>query len=252
MIKHCSERTERMRTYSITDTGILREMNQDYFFASDEPVGNLPNLYIVADGMGGHKAGDYASRYTTQRVVASVSRSPGEEPVTILSEAISTANKLLMEEAAEDEDKQGMGTTLVAATIIGTKLYVANIGDSRLYIIDKDIRQVTRDHSLVAEMVRIGEVDVSEAREHPDKNIITRAIGAGQNVEADFFEVELQKEDRILICTDGLTNMVEDSAICDIMKEDTPPESRAGQLVDLANHNGGKDNITVMIIEPFS
>ena len=92
-----------MKTYSITDTGALREMNQDYFFASDDPVGNLPNLYIVADGMGGHKAGDYASRYTTQRVVASVSRDPGEKPVSIIKKAISTANKILIEEAAEDE-----------------------------------------------------------------------------------------------------------------------------------------------------
>ena len=181
-----------MKTYSITDTGALREMNQDYFFASDDPVGNLPNLYIVADGMGGHKAGDYASRYTTQRVVASVSRDPGEEPVSIIKEAINTANKILIEEAAEDESKQGMGTTLVVATIIDGKLYVANVGDSRLYIVNDNIRQVTRDHSLVAEMVRLGEVDVAAAREHPDKNIITRAIGAKENVEADFFEVELQ------------------------------------------------------------
>ena len=199
-----------MKTYSITDTGALREMNQDYFFASDDPVGNLPNLYIVADGMGGHKAGDYASRYTTQRVVASVSRDPGEEPVSIIKEAINTANKILIEEAAEDESKQGMGTTLVVATIIDGKLYVANVGDSRLYIVNDNIRQVTRDHSLVAEMVRLGEVDVAAAREHPDKNIITRAIGAKENVEADFFEVELQEGDRIVICTDGLTNMVED------------------------------------------
>ena len=154
-----------MKTYSITDTGILREMNQDYFFASDEPVGNLPNLYIVADSKGGHKAGDYASRYTTQRIVASVSRSSGEEPVTILKEAITTANRLLITEAAEDEATQGMETTLVAATIIDGRLYVANVGDSRLYIIGTDgIRQITRDHSLVAEMVRIGEVGAKEAR----------------------------------------------------------------------------------------
>lgn len=238
-----------MKTYSITDTGIQREMNQDYFFASDEPVGNLPNLYIVADGMGGHKAGDYASRYTTQRIVASVSRSPGNEPVTILKEAIATANKLLMEEAAEDETKQGMGTTLVAATVIDRRLYVANIGDSRLYIIDGDIHQVTRDHSLVAEMVRIGEVDVSEARKHPDKNIITRAIGAEEGVEADFFEVELKAHDRILICTDGLTNMVEDSAIRDIIMQEAPLEERVAQLVKAANDGGGRDNITVMMIE---
>ena len=242
-----------MKTYSITDTGILREMNQDYFFASDEPVGNLPNLYLVADGMGGHKAGDYASRYTTQRIVASVSRNSGEEPVTILKEAITTANRLLITEAAEDETKKGMGTTLVAATIIDGRLYVANVGDSRLYIIDTTgIRQVTRDHSLVAEMVRIGEVGEKEAREHPDKNIITRAIGAGKEVEADFFEVELKKEDHILICTDGLTNMVEDEDIRRIVLQDLPIGERTGELVKTANDNGGRDNITVMIIEPFS
>ena len=240
-----------MKTYSITDTGALREMNQDYFFASDDPVGNLPNLYIVADGMGGHKAGDYASRYTTQRVVASVSRDPGEEPVSIIKEAINTANKILMEEAAEDESKQGMGTTLVVATIIDGKLYVANVGDSRLYIVNEDIRQVTRDHSLVAEMVRLGEVDVAAAREHPDKNIITRAIGAKADVEADFFEVELQEGDRIVICTDGLTNMVEDEVIRNIVSCDISIEEKTERLVKTANQNGGRDNITVMIIEPF-
>ena len=238
-----------MKTYSITDTGALREMNQDYFFASDEPVGNLPNLYIVADGMGGHKAGDYASRYTTQRIVASVSRNPGDEPVTILKEAIETANKLLITESAEDESKRGMGTTLVAATVIGRHLVVANIGDSRLYIINRDIRQITRDHSLVAEMVRIGEVPVSEARKHPDKNIITRAIGAGDDVDADFFEVDLNEGDRILICTDGLTNMVEDQDIRDIVLQNIPLEERVELLVRTANRNGGKDNITVMMIE---
>ena len=241
-----------MKTYSITDTGALREMNQDYFFASDDPVGNLPNLYIVADGMGGHKAGDYASRYTTQRMVASVSSSAGEEPVTILQEAITTANKLLIEEAAEDEAKRGMGTTLVAATILDGKLYVANIGDSRLYVINRDIRQITRDHSLVAEMVRIGEVNEADARIHPDKNIITRAIGAGEDVQADFFEIDLQENDRILLCTDGLTNMVEDDKIRDIILSDAPLEERAKLLVSTANRNGGRDNITVMIIEPFS
>ena len=241
-----------MKTYSITDTGALREMNQDYFFASDDPVGNLPNLYIVADGMGGHKAGDYASRYTTQRMVASVSRSSGGGPVTILQEAIATANKILIEEAAEDEAKRGMGTTLVAATILDGKLYVANIGDSRLYVINRDIRQITRDHSLVAEMVRIGEVNEADARQHPDKNIITRAIGAGENVQADFFEIDLQENDRILLCTDGLTNMVEDDTIRDIVLSNAPVEERAKMLVSTANRNGGRDNITVMIIEPFS
>lgn len=230
----------------------MREMNQDYFFASDEPVGSLPNLYIVADGMGGHKAGDYASRYTTQRLVASVSRSSGEEPVTILKEAIGTANRLLIEEALEDETKRGMGTTVVAATIIANRLYVANVGDSRLYLAGREMRQITKDHSLVAEMVRIGEMEAAEAKAHPDKNIITRAIGASAHVEADFFEVDLTPEDRILICTDGLTNMVDDSEIRDVVTEDAPIEKRVEKLVYEANRAGGKDNITVMIIEPFS
>lgn len=241
-----------MKTYSITDTGVMREMNQDYFFASDEPVGSLPNLYIVADGMGGHKAGDYASRYTTQRLVASVSRSSGEEPVTILKEAIETANRLLIEEALEDETKRGMGTTVVAATIIANRLYVANVGDSRLYLAGSEMRQITKDHSLVAEMVRIGGMGAAEAKAHPDKNIITRAIGASAHVEADFFEVDLTPEDRILICTDGLTNMVDDSEIRDVVTEDAPIEKRVEKLVYEANRAGGKDNITVMIIEPFS
>ena len=232
-----------MKTYSITDTGILREMNQDYCFASDAPVGNLPNLYLVADGMGGHKAGDYASRYTTHRVVASVSRNPGREPVSILKEAITVANQLLIKDARADIDKLGMGTTLVAATIIG--------GDSRLYIVDGGIRQVTRDHSYVAEMVRLGKVDARQARVHPDKNIITRAIGAAEDVEADFFEVELSAGSRIVLCTDGLTNMIEDSEIRDIVASDADIGERAGQLVARANQNGGRDNITVMIIEPL-
>ena len=244
-----------MKTYSITDTGALREMNQDYFFASDDPVGNLPNLYIVADGMGGHKAGDYASRYTTQRVVASVSRDPGEKPVSIIKKAISTANKILIEEAAEDESKQGMGTTLVVASIIDGKLYVANVGDSRLYIVNDNIRQVTRDHSLVAEMVRLGEVDVAAAREHPDKNIITRAIGAKDDVDIDFFTVELRPSDRILMCSDGLTNMVEDQDILKVLNEhqdDKTLVETARALIDTANQNGGKDNIAVVLIKPFA
>lgn len=240
-----------MKVYSITDTGALREMNQDFCFASDTPVGNLENLYIVADGMGGHKAGDYASRYTTQRLVASVSRNAKKEPVRIIKEAIEKANELLLQEANEDIDKQGMGTTLVAATIFQGRLVVANVGDSRLYIVNEGIRQITRDHSYVEEMVRLGKVDKSQARVHPDKNIITRAIGATADIEADFFEVELQEGDKILLCTDGLTNMVEDEKILDIIRSRESIQEACENLVELANHNGGRDNITVMLIEPF-
>lgn len=240
-----------MKTFSITDTGVTREMNQDYYFATDTNLGNLPNLFIVADGMGGHKAGDYASRHTIERVVASISRNSSDEPVTIIQEAISKANELLVAESNEDETKSGMGTTLVIATLVGDKLIVANVGDSRLYVISDMVRQITRDHSLVDEMVRLGELNPSEARSHPDKNIITRAIGAQKNVKADFFEVELAKDDYILMCTDGLTNMVRDEEILDIVRSDKEPEAIAQKLVRLANDNGGRDNITVTIIKPF-
>lgn len=240
-----------MTTFSMTDTGVLREMNQDYFFASDVPVGNLPNLYIVADGMGGHRAGEYASRYTIERVVASVSRSPGAEPIIVLKDAIRKANELLIREAAEDTDKKGMGTTLVIATIYGDHMYVANIGDSRLYIVNSGITQITKDHSLVEEMVRIGEMDESQAWEHPDKNIITRAIGATPEVEADFFEVDLTPEDTILMCSDGLTNMIRDEDIMEIINSEKTVETQVRTLIETANSNGGKDNITVVMIKPF-
>ena len=240
-----------MKTFSITDTGITRDMNQDYYFSSDTPVGNLPNLYIVADGMGGHKAGDYASRYTIERFVASVMRSGLQEPVAILKGAIRKANELLVDESKEDESKRGMGTTVVIATIMENKMIVAIVGDSRLYVVGSSMRQVTRDHSLVNEMVRLGEINAAEARIHPDKNIITRAIGASATVEADFFEVDLELDSQIMMCTDGLTNMVRDEEIFRIMNGEETLEEKAEILVRTANANGGRDNITVMIIRPF-
>lgn len=241
-----------MRSCSMTDTGVKREMNQDYFFASETPVGNLPNLFIVADGMGGHKAGEYASRYTIERVVAAVSRNSSDEPVTILNEAIQKANSILIEEAREDADKSGMGTTIVVATIIGRKLIAANVGDSRLYVMSDSLHQITRDHSLVEEMVRMGEVGESEARKHPKKNIITRAVGVFDTVEVDFFEVELEERDELLLCSDGLSNMIEDKVISQIMRKQVDVDQQVLELVRTANTNGGKDNITAIIIRPFS
>lgn len=239
-----------MKTFSITDTGIVRTMNQDYFFTSDSEVGNLPNLYIVSDGMGGHKAGEYASRYTVERVVASSSRNRSKNPVKILREAIEKANEILVMEATADEEKQGMGTTIVAATITDNKLSVANVGDSRLYIVGESIRQITKDHSYVQEMVRRGEVDPKDARLHPDKNIITRAVGASEKIRPDFFELELENGDIVLMCTDGLSNMITDEEICRILHESADLQVAGRMLVDVANKNGGSDNITIVMIQP--
>lgn len=240
-----------MKTFSITDIGQRREMNQDYVFTSEKPVGNLPNLFLVADGMGGHNAGDYASRYTVETIVEVISKSDRTEPVSLLEEAVQTANGCLLARAGEDEGRKGMGTTIVALTILGNRMYIANVGDSRLYVVNQKIQQITRDHSLVEEMVRMGEMDKEVAKDHPDRNIITRAIGALPEVMIDFFEVEIEKGDIILMCSDGLTNMVEDEEIRNIIMGQRDTVEKAEKLVDTANQNGGKDNITVIVIEPF-
>ena len=145
-----------------------------------------------------------------------------------------------------------MGTTFVGATIAGDCLYVANVGDSRLYKMNREIVQVTKDHSLVQEMVRLGEMNQAQARIHPDKNIITRAVGAVKDIEADFFEVNVTPGDRILLCSDGLTNMLDDQEIFWILSGTKDLAQGVGQLVAAANRNGGKDNISVIIIDPFA
>jgi len=237
----------------MTHIGRRRDMNQDYMYTSTTPVGSLPNLFVVADGMGGHNAGEYASRFTVDKVVEVISQNGQQEPVAAMKEALTEANSQLLEEAGADPSKSGMGTTVVAATVIGDLLHVANIGDSRLYVIDHEaIRQITRDHSLVEEMVRLGEMDKAAAKVHPDKNIITRAIGVTRELAVDFFEVELRPGDMILLCSDGLTNMVEDEEIKEIVMEQKNIVEKAEKLINTANENGGKDNITVVLIEPFS
>jgi protein phosphatase len=241
-----------LESYAITDIGQKRQLNQDFIYLSDAPVGNLPNVFIVADGMGGHNAGDYASRYAVQTVVDEISGSFEKNPVKILGKAIDKANTLIRERARENASLTGMGTTIVVATCMGRYLEVANVGDSRLYVVNQDaIEQVTQDHSLVEEMVRMGGIDRASARNHPDKNIITRALGARDYVEADFFTRELQEGDMILLCSDGLTNMVEDEMIHRILTDGGRLKDRVEKLVETANQNGGKDNISVIVIEPF-
>lgn len=240
-----------MKTFSISDIGKNREMNQDYVYTSEKAVGNLPNLFIVADGMGGHKAGEFASKFTVETIVESVRTNEQKEPVRIIEEAIQTANRELIQKARQDETMAGMGTTVVVVTVIGDKAFVANVGDSRMYVIGKEISQITRDHSLVEEMVRMGELAKDAAKDHPDKNIITRAVGAAQDVDVDFFEVELYPQDYILMCSDGLTNMVEDEDIRRIVQSQRDVAERVEKLVETANDHGGQDNITVVVIEPF-
>ena len=241
-----------MKTFSVTDAGRKRDINQDYVFASETAVGKLPNLFLVADGMGGHKAGEYASKQAALTIIESVSANESGLPVASLKKAIGEANKKLLKEAIIDIEKEGMGTTVVAATIVGEKLIAANVGDSRLYVINENsITQITRDHSYVEEMVRVGKIAKSEARNHPDKNKITRAVGVFPKVDIDFFEVKLEPQDMILMCTDGLTNMIEDDDIRKIVLGQRDIVEKAATLVEEANKNGGTDNITALLIEPL-
>ena len=241
-----------IKSFSVTDIGRKRKLNQDFVYSSDEPVGNLPNVYIVADGMGGHQAGDYASKCTVETMVREIRGCFEKSPIRILSKAIRIANDQVRKKAREDESLLGMGTTVVAATCLGKYLQVANVGDSRLYIINDEVRQITRDHSLVEEMVRMGGIDREAARNHPEKNIITRAIGARDTIEIDFFHEELKSGDIVLMCSDGLTNMLEDEEIGRILRSQGTIEERAEELIEAANQNGGRDNIAVIVIDMFA
>ena len=241
-----------MKAFALTDVGQRRKINQDCVYASVEPVGNLPNLFIVADGMGGHKAGDFASRFAVNAVRESIGASQETNPIKLIRDAIELANRGILQESSEHEEMRGMGTTIVVTTIVDRYAYTANVGDSRLYLLGDTLNQITKDHSLVEEMVRLGEITEAEARNHPDKNIITRAVGATPNVDIDFFDYKVEPGGMILMCSDGLSNMVEDEEIRRILRRTISIEEKARVLVETANENGGKDNIAVILVEPDS
>ena len=240
-----------MKSFSITDVGTVREVNQDYVFETEKPVGSLPNLFIVADGIGGHKAGDVASRYTVEIVKRELKRNEGQGIEESLLSAIRVANTEILRKASADEDLRGMGTTIVAATISNQVMYFANVGDSRLYLVNQGITQLTKDHSLVEEMVRLGGIKPEEAKHHPDKNIITSAIGAKEDVEVDFYEHRLNRGDIVLMCTDGLNDMVQDEELFHLVQGGRDLVESAELLVEAAKANGGTDNIGIVLIAPF-
>lgn len=240
-----------MESFAMTDIGSRRQVNQDYVYCSDDAVGLLPNLYIVADGMGGHKAGDFASRYSVSEFEKEIKEQKARTIIGSMEGAVRLVNERLLKEAEAEPEYQGMGTTFVAACITQESLYVLNIGDSRLYLLSEKgtIRQITQDHSLVEEKILRGEIERKDAKNHPEKNVITRALGAAEQVVPDFFEVELEAGDYVLLCSDGLTNMVEDINIKEIvLQKDTSLEEKAEKLINLANENGGKDNISLVLV----
>ena len=224
-------------------------MNQDMFFISDTPVGILPNLYIVADGMGGQNAGDVAARFCVDRFTELVRVSRERTPIQVIEKAIRQTNEDLIEKASNQRELDGMGTTFVMATLLSdNNLLVANIGDSRMYLINEKITQISQDHSLVAEMVRSGEIRKEEARFHPNKNVVLRALSTQSVVSPDYYQVTVRPGDCALLCSDGLSDMVDEAELLKTVSEYEDVGDIADRLVTMANENGGRDNITLVLL----
>ncbi|MDF2820770.1 MAG: Serine/threonine protein phosphatase [Clostridiales bacterium] len=239
-----------MEVYGITDIGQKRTNNQDYIFYSGEKIGNLPNLFIVADGMGGHNAGDQASSIAVKNFIEFVDNTDLYSITDILKIGIKEMNSIVYKLSMENEEFTGMGTTFVVAVIDYGTLYVANIGDSRAYIVNEEnINKVTIDHSFVEEMLISGQITEEEAINHPKKNRITRAIGVSDTVMVDLFEQKLNSNDYVLMCSDGLTNMLSNNEIKEILLSNTDVEEKVKNLISASNCNGGDDNISAIVIK---
>lgn len=240
-----------MQAYAVTDVGLYRNMNQDFVYSSTEPLGSLDNLFIVADGMGGHNAGDFASRFLVDRLVTFFEQEYPEKDIHgIIKEGIRKVNRELFEETNQDPALSGAGTTLVVATVKGSVLYVANIGDSRLYLLRDELEQITKDHSYVEEMVALGKMRRGSRDYMEKRNIITRAVGTDGDVDIDLFAMKLRPKDMILMCSDGLSNMVDEFEMEYILRTEDGLQRKAESLVEAANRSGGNDNISVILIEP--
>nr|WP_314098842.1 Stp1/IreP family PP2C-type Ser/Thr phosphatase [uncultured Lachnoanaerobaculum sp.] len=238
-----------MYSVALTDVGRKRLINQDTVYISDTPIGVLPNLYIVADGMGGEKAGDYASKSLIGYMLTYIEHTI-KMPVTAIQGAIEYANANLFAEGSKNPNLSGMGTTVVAASIIDNTLHVFNVGDSRCYVLDENsISQITKDHSLVEMLVSKGEITRESAEYKENKSKITRAVGAEERVLIDSFEVDLAGNEYVLLCSDGLTNMVDDRKIFNIISSSAGVKSSAKRLVEEANLSGGSDNISILLID---
>lgn len=238
-----------MDIFGMTDKGVVRQMNQDSFAHGKKSE----KLFwaAVCDGMGGVRGGDYASRTAAEEIEKKLSEAvitDSDSAEKALEQAINAANLAVFEASQTDDALMGMGTTVVAAVVVGDELVLAHAGDSRAYILSDDaIRQATTDHSLVQEMVDCGDITEEEARVHPRRNVITRALGVDDKIQIDFSKRTLNKNEAVLLCSDGLTNFITDEGILELYR-DTAPAELPKALIDEANANGGGDNITAVIM----
>jgi protein phosphatase len=225
-----------------SDVGLVRTGNEDSFFA-EEP------LFVIADGMGGHVAGDVASSTAIDAIEENRNQANAEDPQT-LAGLVHEANAAIWARATGDSSLQGMGTTCTLVYIDGPRAHVAHVGDSRAYRLrDGHLEQLTEDHTLVARMVKEGKIPAEEAERHPQRNIVTRVLGAASEVSVDLLAIDLNDGDRLLVCSDGLNSMVDRGDIEAVLERKRDPQVAADALVELANEAGGEDNTTVLVID---
>ncbi|MDQ4025532.1 MAG: Stp1/IreP family PP2C-type Ser/Thr phosphatase [Actinomycetota bacterium] len=225
-----------------TDVGRVRQGNEDSYLLE-------PPIYAVADGMGGHIAGDVASA-TAVEVIAASARESESLDGPALADLVNRANEAIWEKARSDPSLRGMGTTCTLLMVDGDVAHLAHVGDSRAYLLrDGALTQLTEDHTLVERMVREGRLSAEEAANHPQRSVITRALGVDQQVQVDVRREQLRRGDRILLASDGLTSMVAAEEIADVLRSERDPQAAADRLVEIANAAGGEDNVTVLVLE---
>jgi serine/threonine protein phosphatase PrpC len=223
-----------------TEIGRVRELNEDSLLAQ-------PPLFAVADGLGGHQAGEVASSIAVEVLVENAPRHADSKA---LARAVHAANRAVVEASEQGTGRAGMGTTLTAAIVEGTHVALAHVGDSRAYLLHAGtLERLTEDHSMVADMIRRGTLTEEESRSHPNRSVITRALGTDPNMCADTYDVEAESGDRLLLATDGLTGMLVDSEIAALLESNRDPQVAARALVDAANEAGGQDNISVVVVD---
>jgi PPM family protein phosphatase len=232
--------TLRLVVGAATDVGRVRGHNEDAYLVDDQL-----GLVAVADGMGGHQAGEVASATALEALRASVGSGAG------VRDAVTAANEAVYEKSTTDERLRGMGTTLTAGTLAaGGTVLLAHVGDSRAYELhDGQFRQLTTDHSLIEELIQAGELTESEAEGDPRRSMITRSVGIEPTVDVDLYPVHVESGDRLLLCSDGLTGMVDEDEIGEILRSEPDPIAAARRLIDAANRGGGTDNITVLVVD---
>ncbi|MDF2986802.1 MAG: serine/threonine protein phosphatase [Eubacterium sp.] len=232
-----------------TDRGLKRQLNEDN---CNVLVGypDVPTCFVIADGMGGHKCGEVASKQAVDSVCNLLLKADWniENISELLNGIITRVNDEIYNFSLLDEATQGMGTTLIITVIKDNRLYIGHVGDSRVYIAGADsIEKVTWDHSFIEELVKNGSITKDEAVNHPNRNLITRAVGYEPDLQVDTYEIDLKENDIILLCTDGLTNMLTEEEILDIIKNNEEPQLACDTLIQNANNKGGEDNITVIV-----